>query len=131
MDPIDIIFLLLILVGIAIVVIARILMRKGIWDWRDESISFNSRRGIENPYELAGVGVSIFLAGVVMAVNHYFGLKAAGLTLSALGLGLLVFCYFWLKRVNREFDDDYNAAIVSLIYSGCAIALGLFLAWMA
>lgn len=127
----DIVFSILILAGIAMVVIARVLMHKGMWNLRDDSINFSHRRGIETPYDLARMGVIFFCMGVATAVGHYFGLKAGGLTFSALGLATLVYSYFWLKRVDREDADEYNSVIIALIASGCAIAIGLFVAWEA
>lgn len=140
MDFRDIFSLAFILAGVAMMIIARILMHKGMWSFYDshKEWSLNDlhypgwRRGFSSPYELFDMGVMLVCAGVVSAIGFNFGFKAGGWALAAISAALLAFnAAVRLKRVDREDTDEYNSVIVAIIITVCATLLGLFIVAMA
>lgn len=85
MDIRDVFSLGFILAGVAMIIIARVLMRKGMWSFYDSHKEWSlndlhspwGRRGIETPYELFGIGIILICAGIVSAIGFNFGLKRA------------------------------------------------------
>lgn len=59
----NIIFLVLLLIGVTMIVISQVLKHKGIWDWKNDDAVFYNPRGIYSPYELTTVGVIFFAIG--------------------------------------------------------------------
>lgn len=141
MDFTDIFSLVLILVGVAMMIIARILMHKGMWSFYDSHKEWelndlhspwHSRRGFQSPYEVFDMGVMLVCGGVVSAIGFNFGFKAGGWALAAISAALLAFnAAVRLKRVDREDTDEYNSVIVAIIITVCATLLGLFIVAMA
>lgn len=140
MDFRDIFSLVSILAGVAMMVIARVLMHKGMWsfydshkEWALQDLHYpGGRRGFGSPYEVFDMGVVLICMGVVSAVGFNFGFKAGGWALAAVGAALLAFnAAVRLRRVDREDTDAYNSVIVSIIITVCALLLGLFIVAMA
>lgn len=141
MDFRDIFSLVSILAGVAMMIIARILMHKGMWifydshkEWELQDLHYPGwrRRGFDSPYMVFDFGVILICGGVVSAVIFNFGFKAGGWALAAEGAALLAFnAAVRLRRVDREDTDAYNSVIVSIIITVCALLLGLFIVAMA
>lgn len=134
MDFLDIISLVFILAGVAMMIIARILMRKGMWSCYDshKEWALNDlhspwwRRGFSSPYEVFDMGVVLVCGGIVSAIGFNFGFKAGGWALAAISAALLAFnAAVRLRRVDREDKDAYNSVIVAIIITSCALLLGL------
>lgn len=140
MDFLDILSLAFIIAGAAMMIIARILMRKGMWSFYDSHKEWElndlhrpwSRRGLGSPYEVFDMGVVLICGGVVSAVGFNFGFKAGGWALAAISAALLAFnAAVRLKRADREDKDEYNSVIVAIIITACSLLLGLFIVAIA
>ncbi|MDE6732865.1 MAG: hypothetical protein K2J77_08325 [Oscillospiraceae bacterium] len=140
MDFRDIFSLVFFLAGVAMIIIAWVLMRKGLWSFYDshkewalnDLYSPRWRRGIESPYQLFDMGVMLVCAGIVSAIGFNFGFKAGGWALTAVSAALLAFnVAVRLKRVDREDRDAYVSVTVGILITICALLLGLFIVAMA
>lgn len=140
MDFRDIFSLGFLLAGAAMIIIARILMHKGMWSFYDSHKEWElndlhrpwSRRGLGSPYEVFDMGVVLVCGGVVSAVGFNFGFKAGGWALAGISAALLAFnAAVRLKRADREDKDEYNSVIISIIITACSLLLGLFIVAMA
>lgn len=140
MDFLDILSLAFIIAGAAMMIIARILMHKGMWSFYDSHKEWElndlhrpwSRRGLGSPYELFDMGVVLICGGVVSAIGFNFGFKAGGWALAAISAALLAFnAAVRLKRADREDKDEYNSVIVAIIITACSLLLGLFIVAIA
>lgn len=132
MDFRDIISLIFILAGVLMLIIARVLKHKGMWDLGNDDMLFSSRRGFDTPYAVADTGVILICAGIIGTIGFNFGLKAGGWALAVTGAGAAAFnLAVRLRRVDRDDKDAYSAAVAAVIISVCAFLLGLFLAYMA
>lgn len=131
MDFGDALSLIVILIGVVMLIVARVLMHKGMWDLRNDDLP-GRRRGFESPYDVSDMGVMLICGGIVSAVGFNFGLKAGAWTLAAVGAALLAFnLAVRLRRADKDDKDEYGTAVVAVIISACALALGLFTAYIA
>lgn len=140
MNFLDILSLAFIIAGAAMMIIARILMHKGMWSFYDSHKEWElndlhrpwSRRGLGSPYEVFDMGVVLICGGVVSAVGFNFGFKAGGWALTAISPALLAFnAAVRLKRADREDKDEYNSVIIAIIITACSLLLGLFIVAIA
>lgn len=131
MDFGDALSLIVILIGIVMLIVAQVLKHKGMWDLRNDDLP-GRRRGFESPYNVSDTGVILICGGIVSAVSFNFGLKAGAWTLAAVGAALLAFSLaVRLRRADKDDKDEYNSAAAAAVISACALALGLFTAYIA
>lgn len=131
MDFRDVISLVLFLIGVVMLIIAQVLKHKGMWDLRNDDLP-SSRGTVRSPYDFTNIGIIFMCMGIVSAVGFNFGLKAGGWAAAAVGAVLLILTVtVRLRRADKDDKDEYYSAVAAAIISGCALAMGLFLVYIA
>lgn len=133
-DPMDVVCLIFILLGVILIVIAQILKHKGIWDFHEahkewalkDLHSPASPRGFDSPYQVTYMGAVFIAIGALTAVYSVFGLKPAAWAFVGLSAVGLAFGVARLKRVDRGDNSAYAASVAAVIVTVCALLLGLW-----
>lgn len=111
MNPIDVICLIFILIGLIVIIVSMVHRRKGMWNLRNDDLP-NSPRSVREPYDETIIGVILVLMGVLFGVHDAFGFRAAAgaaITIAAAGL---VFNIIMLRRSDDDEKARYSAGII-------------------
>lgn len=134
MNPIDIVCLIFILVGVILIVTSFVHRRKGMWNLdRDDYVEpwdpvspklpGHHRRGIKSPHDETQIGIDLIIVGLLGFVYSTFGLKACAAAVMAASVASLVFNGVRLHRPDDE-DELRTWSVVNLIISGFALFFG-------
>lgn len=110
----DILFLILMLIGVIMIVIAQVLKHKGMWNLRNDEVSFHNHRGIESPYELTSIGGAIFALSIIGEIGNTFGIKAGLWIAVAAALINAIGNAVWLKHIEEDDKDPRTTAVVNI-----------------
>lgn len=124
----DIIFLVLLLIGVTMIVIAQVLKHKGMWDLKNDNEFFYNPRGIHSPYELTTVGVIFFAMGIIGEIWITFGIKAGLWSAVAAAVINAAANVIWLRYIEEDDEDPRTSAAANILGSVFAIFMaGLML----
>ena len=124
----NIVFLVLLLIGVTMIVISQVLKHKGIWDWKNDDAVFYNPRGIYSPYELTTVGVIFFAIGLIGEIWLVFGIKAGLWSAVAAAVINAAANAVWLKHIEEDDKDPRTSAAANILGSVFAIFMaGLML----
>ncbi len=122
----DILFLILMLIGVIMIVIAQVLKHKGMWDLRNDDVPFHYRRGIESPYELTSIGGILFALSIIGAIWNTFGIRAGLWSAAAAALISAVGNAVWFKHIEEDDKDPRTAAEVNIALSAFVLFVSGF-----
>ena len=125
-----IVFLILLLAGLAMIVIAQALKHKGMWNLRNDDAPFHHHRGIDSPYGLMTVG-GIFLAiAVIGEIGVMFGLKAGLWSAVAAAVINAAANVIWLRHIEEDDKDPRTNAAVNILLSMFVIFIAVLMLFL-
>lgn len=126
----DIVFMVLLLVGLTMIVIAQVLKHKGMWDLRNDDAPFHYHRGVESPYQLTSIGVILSAFGIIGGICLAFGLKSGLWSAAAAAVINAAANVFWLKHIEEDDKDPRTNAVVNILISAFVMLIALFMLFM-
>ncbi|MBD5383681.1 MAG: hypothetical protein HDR72_01610 [Ruminococcaceae bacterium] len=126
----DIVFLILLLAGLAMIVIAQVIKHKGMWNLRNDDAPFHYHRGVDSPYGLTTVG-GIFLAiAVIGEIGVTFGLKAGLWSAVAAAVINAAVNVIWLRHIEEDDKDPRTNAAANILLSAFVIFIALLVLFL-
>lgn len=113
----DIVFVILLLAGVALIVIAQVLKHKGMWNLQNDDMPFHYHRGFDSPYQLTSVGVTLSGMAVIGEMGITFGLRAGLWSAVAAAVINAAANAVWLRRIEEDDKDPRTNAAVNILLS--------------
>lgn len=126
----DIVFVILLLAGLTMIVIAQVLKHKGMWDLRNDDAPFHYHRGIESPYQLTSIGVILAAFGLIGGIGLAFGLRAGLWSAAAAAVINAAANVIWLRRIEEDDKEPRTNAVVNILMSAFVLLTALFMLYM-
>lgn len=126
----DIVFLILLLAGLAMIVIAQVLKHKGMWDLRNDDAPFHYHRGVDSPYGLTTVGVIFSAIAVIGEIGITFGLKAGLWSAVAAAVINAAANVIWLRHIEEDDNEPRSIAVANIIVSAFALFIAVFMLFL-
>lgn len=117
----DILFLILMLIGVIMIVIAQVLKHKGMWNLRNDDVPFHNSRFIESPYELTSIGGALFALSIIGEIGNTFGIEAGLWSAAAAAVINAIGNAVWLKHIEEDDKDPRTAAEVNIALSALVL----------
>ena len=126
----DIVFLILLLAGLAMIVIAQVLKHKGMWNLRNDDAPFHYHRGVDSPYGLTAAGVIFSAIAVIGEIGVAFGLKAGLWSAVAAAVINTAANAVWLRHIEEDDKDPRTSAAANILVSVFAILIALLMLFL-
>ncbi|MCX4356747.1 MAG: hypothetical protein OSJ43_11100 [Oscillospiraceae bacterium] len=126
----DIVFLILLLAGLAMIVTAQVLKHKGMWNLRNDDAPFHYHRGVDSPYQLTSIGVILSCMAIIGEIGITFGLRAGLWSTAAVAVINAAVNAVWLKRIEEDDKDPRTNAAVNILVSAFALFIAVFMLFM-
>ena len=126
----DIVFLILLLAGLSMIVIAQVLKHKGMWNLRSDDMKFHNPRGFDSPHQITSAGVMLSGMAVVGEIGITFGLKAGLWSAVVAAVINAAVNAFWLKHIEEDDKEPRINAAVNIIVSAFALFIAVFMLFL-